>query len=496
MGNRVTYALLDARLIEDTHLLARFVEAPKLKTPGPVVAPGQMYGSVLREPSGLWKMWYLNGRQPVSGMADIFYRMCYATSSDGVHWEKPDLNLIDAPDGLSPNNAFLDCYSYDGNGADLTGSGGAEGMCIFDAEITPHPAARGRYTAFYRASPSDRIGGNLAAYSDDGLRWTAYPENPIVPAISDNTYSVFYDARLGQYVMYGRMWGIIAGREANATRKIARQVSDDLVHWSTPRIVLDTDDGDAPPLPTFAETGLTVSGQLPTICRGRDKQFYLATMWPEHDLTMALAAIFDTEPGTLSVELMHSYDGIDWRREVSRPVYIGAGAPTDMEGAMFIPALSPPVLHGDEHYIYASQTPVRHYAELTYDERVTRETKIMLLTTPRDRWVGYAAGAVEGELVTAPLPWEAGKLTLNARVERGGYLQVSFDDELGIPLRDWHLDEIHRLEGPLDAVDIPLTFGPDIGAGPKQVLRFPTRGPVRLRVKLKNAALFGFGWES
>ncbi len=45
-------------------------------------------------------------------------------------------------------------------------------------------------------------------------------------------------------------------------------------------------------------------------------------------------------------------------------------------------------------------------------------------------------------------------------------------------------------------MDISFTFGPHVGAGPKRVLKFPTRGPVRLRLKLKRDALFGWGFQS
>jgi hypothetical protein len=486
------YALIDARLIEDARFLTRSVEPPCLKQPKAVIKPGQMYGSVLREAPGQWRMWYLNGRPSKPGMSDIFFRECYATSTNGIDWEKPALNLIDAPDGLTPNNAVMDRYYRDVNGADVSGFGGPECFCVIDARITPHPAARARFTAFFRASPCDRYGGNCAAYSEDGLHWTAYPENPVVAGISDNTPCVFWDARIQKYVMYGRMRGIHAGIADNATRKIARQTSDDLVHWSTPRIVLDTDDLDAPPVPTCQEAFL--DGQPHS--RGRDKQFYMMTAWPEQQITMAMAPIFDIKPGTLYIELMHSYDGIDWRRELSRPLYIQDGEPAGMSGKMFIPAMSPPVLEGDEHFLYVSQTPVPHYANHITDEALVRDTEIMLLATERDRWVGYSAGEVVGEIVSAPLPWEAGQLMLNARIEKGGYLHVTFDDELGFPLRSYDLDVERPIEGPIDAVDIPLTFGPEADAGPKRILKFPTRGPVRLRVKIRKATLFGWSWDA
>jgi hypothetical protein len=153
------------------------------------------------------------------------------------------------------------------------------------------------------------------------------------------------------------------------------------------------------------------------------------------------------------------------------------------------------MLEGDEHFLYVSQTPVQHYQHNPWGEEIVKATEIMLLATKRDRWIGYSAGDTEGELVSAPLNWEAGRLTLNVRIERGGHIAVSFDDERGAPLTDYDLDIRPPIAGPMDAVDIPFTFGTDIGAGPKKVLKFPTRGPVRLRLKLKQAALFGWAFQ-
>lgn len=485
MNETRTYALIDARVIEDTRFLTRFVEPPYLKRREPIIAPGQMYGTVIREAPGNWKMWYLNGRQSKPPMNDIHMRICYATSSNGIDWERPSLNLIDAPDKLTPNNALIDQYYRDQNGNDVSGSGGPEGFDVIDAQVTPHPAARARYTALFRASPCDRFGGVCVAYSDNGLRWTAYPENPVIEGISDTTVTTHYDPVAKQYVLYARPVGVNAGKADNATRKIARYTSPDLVHWSVARIVFETDDLDAPTLPTFQEGGMKGS-------RGRDKQFYIFTAWPEHDLLLGLVTIFHIQPGTLFVELVHSYDGITWRRELNRPLYIAEGKPAGMSGAMFIPAQGRPTLEGDEHFLYTSQTPVKHHHEETYSTEIVKATQIMLLATKRDRWVGYSAGDIEGELVSVPMNWEAGRLALNARIERGGHITVSFDDERGAPLTDYDLDLRPPIDGPIDAVDIPFTFGPDIGAGPKKVLKFPTRGPVRLRLKLKKAAVFGW----
>jgi len=481
-----TYALIDARLLEDTRFLQRDIELPYLKSAEPVIAPGQAYGSVLRDPQGNWRMYYLHGKPMPEGFYDIIYRTCLATSRDGIHWEKPALDLIPAPD-LPVNNAIITDYYIDGNGMDLTGMGGSHGFCVIDNAITPHPAARARYTAMYQGWPRERIGGICLAFSDDGLRWTLYPESPIMPGPGDFTPPFYYDARISKYVMYLRPEYAYAGVEAHASRKIARSTSDDLVHWTVPRVVLDTDDLDAPAVPEHLEEFI---GAQPGN-RGRDKQFYLITGFPYQDVTIGMLTVFDVAPGTLHVELAHSYDGIDWKRELARRPYVaGTGIPAGIHGEMTCPMQSPPILVGDELFFYVFTSQAKHnMADLTRDAIIT-STQIHLLALKRDRWVGYSAGEVEGELLTSPFPWEVGRLGLNTRIAEDGYLQVSFEDEMGMPLHELHLDEIPPITGPVDAVDHIFTFGP----GPKSVLLFPTRGPVRMRIKMRNATVFGWSF--
>jgi hypothetical protein len=48
------------------------------------------------------------------------------------------------------------------------------------------------------------------------------------------------------------------------------------------------------------------------------------------------------------------------------------------------------------------------------------------------------------------------------------------------------------MKGPLDETDHIVTFGP----GPKTIMRFPSVGPVRFRMFMKRATLYGWSYES
>lgn len=49
-----------------------------------------LYGSVIRRPDdGLWQMWYTTQNPDLGGIL-----IAYAESEDGLHWTRPDLELI------------------------------------------------------------------------------------------------------------------------------------------------------------------------------------------------------------------------------------------------------------------------------------------------------------------------------------------------------------------------------------------------------------------
>ena len=63
----------------------------------------QFYGTVLNI-DGELRMWYPGESSQSRGCGNR--RLCYATSTDGIHWEKPSLGLIEF-NGNSNNNICL-----------------------------------------------------------------------------------------------------------------------------------------------------------------------------------------------------------------------------------------------------------------------------------------------------------------------------------------------------------------------------------------------------
>ena len=100
---------------------------------------------------------------------------CYATSTDGIHWERPDLDVI-AYEGSTANNL---CAVDTG------------GLSVLKDDRESDPARRykalywgagstPREGAFERSwmGSSGGVWGICVAFSPDGIHWTGHPDNP------------------------------------------------------------------------------------------------------------------------------------------------------------------------------------------------------------------------------------------------------------------------------------------------------------------------------
>lgn len=120
----------------------------------------EAFNTVLKEHNGLLKMWYW----VADYKRDASY-LCYATSADGTHWEKPNLGLYKDFNGSTKNNIVLPGTAF----AKKTRLAG--GTVIRDIRA---PAEK-RYKFVWLP---------LGAYSPDGIHWTKY-SNSLFKGISE-----------------------------------------------------------------------------------------------------------------------------------------------------------------------------------------------------------------------------------------------------------------------------------------------------------------------
>lgn len=197
--------------------------------PGAPDAQGvQFYGSILRG-DGKFRMWYVafddDAENPV---ASARWRPAYAESTDGVHWTKPHLGLVEFRGSKDNNLVLIDPVL------------GLVNLKVLADPDDPDPQRRYKMTAhvYFRR---DRRLGTLAPFtSADGLRWKlvkkAKPENAELLEKDLLIPAVHFEPCGGFYKWDGIFYA--CGQSAmNATRPYQGRVtrmyhSPDFVNWS------------------------------------------------------------------------------------------------------------------------------------------------------------------------------------------------------------------------------------------------------------------------
>ncbi len=162
----------------------------------------------------LFKMWYLPEPAGEGGYFDDPNATCYATSRDGVRWDKPLVGTLKAKNG-KPHNAVA--YIH-------------QASVIKDLRETD-PAKRYKCVGWSSQPP-----GYNAFVSPDGLNWTRFGERPIAPG--GDVMTGLWDPTRQLYVAFPKVYPV---RRGHNRRLFATIISKDFVHWTDPVLSFDVD---------------------------------------------------------------------------------------------------------------------------------------------------------------------------------------------------------------------------------------------------------------
>ena len=394
-----TRLLFDRRWLLQGEGTCRFQVEPPAKPAAPVLTADRPWESMsngwgtLRIEDGRWRLWY---EAWDSAYRDDFDgRLCYAESSDGIHWEKPVLGLVEYQ-GSTRNNIV-----FDGR---MSGAG-FHGHCVFVDPTSP-PEARyrmlfmGALRRWDAPAPGYPLYPLSFAYSADGIRWhwglpdqESWLTPPFLPFGSDTQSVVRWDAATRQYVGYFRTWLPGYGRA------IGRAVTHTLGDWPHPETMLTVDEEDP--------FGVDLYNNAAGVYRvpGDEGHFFFIS-------------VYDHASDTLGVQLATSRDGHHYRR-LSRDPFISPGATFDRGGIYMCPGIHQ---IGDDVVMLYHAVPYNHN-DATPDLRYCGGYAV--LRFPRDRFQGLRAEAPF--TCTLSLDRTAdGRLpvTCNARVDPGGHLSA------------------------------------------------------------------------
>ena len=426
---------------------------PCRKLPQPVLEPERpweskgidervyVYGTVLHDPeSGGFRMWY--NRHAI---------MLYATSKDGVHWERPALGLYEHA-GSKENNIVF--------------TGVASPSIILDT-LETDPKQRYKMLA-YSGGIDERGRGYYAAHSADGLRWTFYPENPVLS--SGDTCTLAQDPKTGEYLAFHKRTHAHRG---HPRRLVYLATSTDMQTWSKPRLAMAPDE---------------IDDALTRIEGGLYSQFYNLSVFPYAGQFLGLVTHFrftgspneqgpvqSPDDGPIDVQIVHSRDGRTWSRCEDRTPVIPNG-PHAYDAGSILGVSNGPVIVGDEMWVYYTAITTTHGGYLP-KKRIT----IARAAWGLDGFVSLDAGGDDGMVETVPLVPSGDRLFVNADSSKGE-LRVEVIDSEGRPVPGYRDHDCTPTRA--DSVRHHIRWG--------ERAQLPDDRPIRLRFHLRDASLFSY----
>lgn len=428
-----------------------------------------------------------------NGLLECYYRVhglaeeeCgefvgYATSEDGIHWEKPILKLVDCAAGAETN--LVPC----GQPVDLGRHGN-----VVDPER--------RFVIALGEGPGWRLdlyfGRELPDFVHDP-DWRA----KLVGAGRKPSYKLavhFWDN--------GRREWVCMRQSSNhpPTRCIARWATKDLRTWTLKPVLYPDAADSSEPRCFHAPYGMRA-----VHAEGLVLGFI---EWFKGDHTRPDLATLEQDgigrvhmKGTMEARLAVSRDGgYTWDRTVSREAWIPHGTEQDSYDRMVLPYTGP-LRMGTEDWFYYTVADGDHCAG--YCRGRTARHQGALYVQKHNRYVSLTADATPQILITRPLEVTGKALRLNVDAGRG---EVAVGIGIDKPIRAaadlpfgvlpnymvcdregrTHLEEGFRLEDcdpvRVDGIDHVVTFGGDPSI---ESLRGKT---VRLYIRMTDADLYGF----
>ena len=388
----------------------------------------------------------------------------YAESSDGFHWEQPNLGQFEF--NGSRDNSIM---SYD-----CSGHGPLQTRHPQVFRIPDQHRDLGRFGLVIHAFKLSPLAENEhhmeqhLAFSDDGLRWKLRKNhNPFFRGRNDTPNQTIVWNSDRQVFMHYRRSTVNAGE----IRRIAYSESTDMIHWTQPQLIIGPNELDASMFYGMAVT------RYQNMYLGELHHFYgyeNATTWaPKHH--------------QVDVELAWSHDGLNWERHPQRSAFIPVGPLS--EGSYdwgMVWGVQEMMDVGNRVFAYYKGNENMHTSMVPG----TKKHHVCLGTLRRDGFASLDA-AREGWALTVPLRCPGGKLHINARTAADGLVQVALregeSDRDGEWPEAWSFDKATDFMG--DVVDHEVNWKGQTD------LSFWEGRTIRLEFRLVQAELYSFWFE-
>ena len=414
------------------------------------------YETVLRD-GGRYRMYYRGSHHEYGDNNDLGYQVtCYAESTDGIHWEKPSLGLVEHKGSKDNNIIWEGVISHNLSP-------------VIDTNPDCSPDAK-----FKALGGTGRKHGLYALKSADGINWSLMSDKPVITdGAFDSQNLGFWDVLRGEYRVYHR--------DFRDGRDIKTCTSQDFMNWTEPEWV-----GYSP-----SRGGELYTNQVepyyraPHIFVGFPTR-YFDRGWvegmdelpqPEH---RRLRAESSPREGSAVTEgmFMSSRDAMTWN--VWPEAYLRPGL-RDRDGWFYGDNYQSLGLVETESTIQGATRELSLWMSEGLHQ-ADRASRLRRYTTRVDGFVSAHADYAGGEFVTRPVVFEGSELVLNVSTSAAGGVNVDIQDDRGIPIEGFAMSDCHEVFG--DSLERTVTW-----SGGKKLGDLAGK-PVRLRFLLRDADLY------
>ena len=382
---------------------------------------------------------------------------CYAVSTDGIHWKKPNLRLFEV-NGTWDNNVVM----HDNP------QGSTHNFCVmYDArEKVP------REEKFKAVGGHASSGGLYRYVSEDGIHWKRYQDTTaLFPDFALDSQNVLaWIPSENQYAIYMRDWtGAQPGKPYGGVRTIARSVSKDFTQWSAPERM------------SFGNTETEHLYTNATHPYFRAPQILIALPFrfsPEKQVLSEEELIrFEVDPtqrkGVSDAVLMTSRGGNVYDREFLTSFIRPGTDQRNWAARSNMPALG---------IIPTGDTEMSFFVTRAYG---TKDVYLERMTLRKDGFASLHAGYEEGFAVTKPVVLHGNMFSINYSTSSKGYIKVVFLDEEGKEIPGFGVADAEEITG--DKIDGKITW-----KSGKTIHGLSNR-KVRIKFIARDADIYSFG---
>lgn len=370
------------------------------------------YPIVFRDPdTGVWRGLYVGVTHVPSSAGQPkrrFLGLLLAESSDGIHWEKPDVSALTTTtveNRSRPNQVF--------NFFDQWSDGGP----VFLDPVEKDPERRLKFLfGGYATDRPDLPRGQYLATSGDGIRWTLQPSMWGRREL-DSPMTAFYNKHHSTYT--------IVCRPHLGDRRVSLIETPDFQNLEKPRIILHPDPLD----PAMV-------------------QFYGMPVYPYEDMYIGLLMCLHTDPaevrahkilGYIDGHLTYSYDGRSFNRTYRQPFVARTPGGEPGSGCILPSCL---LVDSDNRIrIYSGGSRFHHFQTTEGPDAA-----LLLHTLRLDGFMYLQSDGGTGYIMTKPLRFTGPDLRINVSAPYGT-VRVQLSELDGNPVTGLSFDECHPYRG-------------------------------------------------